>query len=147
MVTVRAAKSDADLEAFRQVRIAVLPYERADSVAEMREAEAARPDEIRVLAEDETGRLLGHGIAGLSDLPGSAFVAPRVLPDARRRGAGTALLRVLAAHAATLDVPVVRAHLDDPESVPFAERFGFEEYDRQVEQVREVDAGIPDRAG
>ncbi|MFL6077459.1 MAG: GNAT family N-acetyltransferase [Mycobacteriales bacterium] len=136
MVTVRTAQSDADLEAWREVRIALMPYERADSVAEMRAKSKA--DQLRVLAEDETGRVVGHGICGRSDVPGSAFVAPRVLPDARRRGAGTALLRVLAAHVATLDVPLVRAHLDEPESVPFAERFGFEEYDRQVEQVREV---------
>jgi mycothiol synthase len=141
MVTVRTAESDADYEAFRQVRIAVLPYERADSVAEMRAS--TKPDQLRLLAEDETGRVVGHGIVGLSDLPGSAFIAPRVVPDARRRGAGTALLRVLAAHAATLDVPIVRAHLDEPESVPFAERFGFEEYDRQVEQVREVTPDEP----
>jgi GNAT superfamily N-acetyltransferase len=136
MVTVRTAESDADYESWRQIRIAVLPHERADSVAEMRAKASA--DELRLLAEDGSGRVVGSGIVGLSDMPGSAFVAPRVLPDARRQGAGTALLRVLAAHAATLDVPIVRAHLDDPESVPFAERFGFEEYDRQVEQVREV---------
>src|SRR6185436_8857370 len=57
------------------------------------------------------------------------------VPEARRRGVGTALLGPLAEHVAGLGVDRAGAHVDDEGSKAFAERFGFEEIDRQVEQV------------
>jgi mycothiol synthase len=57
---------------------------------------------------------------------------------ARRRGVGTELLRILARHVESLGVSVVNANVDDAVSVTFAERFGFREIDRQVEQVRAI---------
>jgi GNAT superfamily N-acetyltransferase len=69
------------------------------------------------------------------------FVAPRVLPEARWRGVGSALLRVLGENVAGLEVDRVGAHVDDEGSQTFAERFGFEEIDRQVEQVVSLDSG------
>jgi GNAT superfamily N-acetyltransferase len=67
------------------------------------------------------------------------FVAPRVPPALRRRGYGTALLRALLAHAATLEGrDVAVGYVDDPGSLAFAGRFGFREFDRQVEQIRAV---------
>jgi mycothiol synthase len=82
--------------------------------------------------------LAGSGNADRSDRAGLASVAPRVLPGARRRGVGTALLRELARHALTLRVPQVVSDVDsrDDGSIAFARTFGFEEVDRQVEQVR-----------
>ncbi|HEV7962415.1 MAG TPA: hypothetical protein VGP57_07755 [Actinoplanes sp.] len=38
MVLVRRGEADADLESFRRVRLAVVPHERALTVAEMRAA-------------------------------------------------------------------------------------------------------------
>ena len=72
------------------------------------------------------------------------------MPDARRRGVGTALLRALEAHALRVGFDEAGTLVDDPGSFAFATRFGFEEVDRQVEQVRaigdepwpEVPAGI-----
>jgi mycothiol synthase len=63
---------------------------------------------------------------------------PRVVPEHRRRGAGTALLRRLADHCAGLGVPQVRSSTDDEGALAFAQRFGFEEVDRQVEQLRAI---------
>jgi mycothiol synthase len=142
MVVVREAVSDDDFEAWRRVFMAVVPNERAVSVAEMRGT--ARKDLLRLLAEED-GAVVGSGIAGRSDFPDAASVAPRVVPAARRRGIGTALLRVLARHVESLGVSVVNANVDDAGSARFAERFGFREVDRQVEQVRSIGDEPPPR--
>lgn len=128
--------TDADYEAWRSVRIAVLPYERCSSVAELRAQDS--PDRVLLLARDE-GRVVGSGMTALSESADSAAVAPRVLPEHRRRGVGSALLVALAEHATTLGVSHVRARVDDEEHLGFAGRFGFTEVDREVEQSRRVD--------
>jgi mycothiol synthase len=135
MITVRPAETDADLEAWRRVRLAVLPSERCASVEEMRRG--ATPESLFLLAQLD-GDVAGSGIAGRSDLAGQGFVAPRVLPDARRRGVGTALVRELAAHVERLGFDRSGASVDDEGSLAFGERFGFREVDRQVEQVRPI---------
>jgi mycothiol synthase len=134
-VALRPAESDVDLEAWRQVRIAVLPNERAGSVEEIRRT--ATPESLFLLAE-LGGELAGSGIAGRSDLAGQGFVAPRVLPHMRRRGVGMALLRDLAAHVESLGFDQAGAIVDDPGSLAFAQRFGFREVGRDVEQVRGI---------
>jgi mycothiol synthase len=135
VITVRPAESDADLEAWRQVRLAVLPDERTATVEEMRRAET--PEQITLLA-DLDGMVAGCGISGRSDLAGQGFIAPRVVPAARRRGVGTALLRALAAHVEELGFGQAGTVVDDAGSLAFAERFGFREVGRDVEQVRAV---------
>jgi GNAT superfamily N-acetyltransferase len=99
MIRVRRAETDADREAWRQVRIAVVPPERTATVEEMRRTLA--PEQLLLLAELD-GEVVGAGIGGRSDLRGHGSVIPRVLPEARRRGVGTALLRELAAHVESL---------------------------------------------
>ena len=135
MTSIRQAESDADLEAWRQVRLAVLPNERTATVEEMRRAETT--EQIMLLAELD-GAVAGCGISGRSDLAGQGFIAPRVVPTARRRGVGTALLRALAAHVETLGFDQAGTVVDDDGSLAFAERFGFREVDRDVEQVRTI---------
>jgi GNAT superfamily N-acetyltransferase len=132
---VSVCVADEDYEAWRRVRMAVVPGERTDTVAEMKEH--ASPDRLLLLASVD-GTVVGSGVADRSDSGGGGFVAPRVLPEHRRRGVGTALLKPLAAHVAALGLPELRAMVDDPESLAFAEHFGFVEFDRQVEQVRAV---------
>ncbi len=127
--------SDEDYQAWRRVRLAVVPGERADTVAEMREQDS--PDRLMVLAAVD-GTVVGSGVADRSDTAGGGFVAPRVLPGHRRRGVGSALLETLAAHVETLDLPELRGMVEDTGSLGFAEHFGFVETDRQVEQVRTV---------
>ena len=135
MLAVRRAGSDVDLEAWRQVRIAALPNERCMSLEELRRT--TRPEQLFIVAELE-GTVVGSGIAGRSDLAAQGFVAPRVLPEARRRGVGTGLLRELAAHVESLGFDEAGTVVDDPGSLAFAERFGFREVDRDIEQVRSI---------
>ncbi|GAA0593693.1 GNAT family N-acetyltransferase [Kribbella sandramycini] len=137
MVEIRPVESDADYEAWRQVRIAALPYERCPSVAELRAQEA--PGRLLVIAEAD-GQVVGHGLADRSSESGRAAVAPRVRPEARRQGVGTALLRALTEHARAQGHTVAGTTVDDDGSFAFAERFGFTESGRQVEQVRAIGA-------
>jgi mycothiol synthase len=141
MIRVRPAESDADLEAWSRVKRAVLPNESAWTPEQFRER--ATPDR-RVFVAELDGEIVGAGLAGKSDVQGRGFVAPRVHPDARRRGVGTALLRELGDFVAELGFEKAAAHVDDEGGKAFAERFGFEEIDREVEQVIELPAELPE---
>ena len=68
--------TDEDYEAWRQVRIAVIPYERAQSVAEMRAKDS--PERLLLVARID-GKVVGSGLGDRSDSVGSGFVMPRVL--------------------------------------------------------------------
>jgi len=135
MIVVRPAQTDAELEAWRQVRLAVLPNERCSSVEELRRT--MTPESLYLLA-DIDGEVVGSGMANRSDLAGQGSLAPRVLEAARRRGVGTALLRELAAHLERAGFDQAGSLVDDPGSFAFAEKFGFREVDREVEQVRAI---------
>jgi len=139
MMEIRQARSDADLEAWRHVRIAVLPNERCAPVDELRRT--ATPETLYVLAIAD-GESVGSGFAGRSDLGGGAL-APRVLPDARRRGVGTELLHVLVAHLEGIGYDIAGSGVEDEGSLAFAQRFGFQETGRQVEQVRTIGGEEP----
>jgi GNAT superfamily N-acetyltransferase len=133
-IEVREAQTDAELEAWRQVRIAVLPGERARSVAEMRAM--ATPETLYLIATLD-GQIAGSGLAGRSSYD-YAGLHPRVIPDARRRGVGSALLRALADHAVRVGFAEAGTTVDDHGSLAFAQRFGFGEVDRQLEAVRAI---------
>lgn len=133
-IVVREATSDADLEAWRRVRLAVLPGERALPVADML---AMQTPETAYLLAERGGRVVGSGLGDRSSFD-YAGLHPRVLPDERRRGVGTAILRDLERRAIALGFTEAGTSVDDAGSVAFAERFGFREVDRQVEQVRTV---------
>lgn len=127
--------SDDDYEAWRAVRLAVVPDERCQTVAEMRAQDSS--ERLLVLALVD-GIVVASGLADRSDTAGAGFVMPRVLPGHRRRGVGSALLRALAEHCSGLDVLRVVSSVDDEGSLVFTQRFGFVEVDREVEQVRAV---------
>src|SRR5262249_25900549 len=78
-------------------------------------------------------------------MPGCAAVIPRVLPAARRRGLGEALLRACSDHARVLGSKALSSHVrsDDPDGSAFAERFGFVEVDRQLELSRPLRPAEP----
>jgi GNAT superfamily N-acetyltransferase len=132
--------TDDDYEQWRQVRIAVLPYERTLSVAELREGDS--PERLMLLARVD-GAVVGSGLSDRAESAGSGSVIPRVLPEHRRKGVGTALLRRLAEHVESLGLPLLRAGADDDDSMAFAQRFGFAEAGREVEQTFTV-SGAPD---
>ncbi|GAA4207699.1 hypothetical protein GCM10022220_23470 [Actinocatenispora rupis] len=115
--------------------IAVMPYERCPSVAEFRELD--RPGRLMVLAEID-GEVVGSGVTDRSRDGERASMMSRVRPEFRRRGVGTDILRVLAGHAAAQGHHVAGASVDDEGSRLFAERFGFVETNREVEQVRPI---------
>jgi len=131
MIELRVAGTDDDLERWRSVRQAILPNERTAPIAELRSGGAF------MLLAFQDGELVGSGSAAKSDMGGAA-VTPRVLPEHRRQGVGTALLRRLASHAEECGHDELGSMVDDPESFAFARRFGFAEVGRQVEQVRTV---------
>ena len=142
MITVRVVDGDEDLERWRQIRLTLVPYERAATIEEMRRS--VKPDQLWLLAELD-GELAGSGVAGPSNLTGCGFVVPRVLPHARRRGLGTELLFRLAEHVQSIGFGLAKAEVDDKEHIGFAERYGFAEVDRQVEQIRSIgDEPLPE---
>ncbi|WP_210503991.1 GNAT family N-acetyltransferase [Nocardioides xinjiangensis] len=136
---ISPCSTDEDLEAWRRVRIAVVPYERTQSVAELRAADT--PERLLVLARED-GVVVGSGMANRSDLAGSGSVAPRVLPEHRRRGVGTALLQRLVQHVEGLGYPMLRAGADDEGSLAFGRRAGFAEVNREVEQTFRIEGPV-----
>ena len=121
--------------AWRQVLLAVEPDEQVHAAAELQAR--AGPRQRYFLAELD-GVLAGSGLVAKADQAGVAVVAPRVLPGCRRRGVGSAVLRLLAGQAAEMGFAVAGAHVSDPGSALFAGRFGFVEVDRQVEQIKMI---------
>jgi mycothiol synthase len=148
-VRVRPAE-DADLKAYVAVWNAAVPEDIPAVVEQQRERRKRDPRRLYLLAEED-GRPVGCGFAGPSDTAERGFVAPRVLREARRRGIGSALIVQLAGHLEGLGFEVAGAHVDgnDADSIAFARRFGFEEADRQVEQVRKAgnEQGVEPPAG
>jgi L-amino acid N-acyltransferase YncA len=142
MIELRTATDD-ELATYVAIWNAITPEEPAD-VVQQRERRDRHPERLYLLARLD-GQDVGAGFGGPSDSPGRGFVSPRVLPGARRRGVGAKLLRALADHLAAQDYETCSAHVDgnDEGSLAFAERFGFEEVDRQVEQVLAVAAAEP----
>jgi RimJ/RimL family protein N-acetyltransferase len=141
MIELRASETDADYEAWLGVRRAVLPHERAPSLDELKAS--IGPNDLHLLA-DLDGELAGSGLMNRSDT-GRAHLAPRVLPDRRGRGIGSALLQRLAAHAVGLGYTAAGSHVpgDDERSIAFARRFGFEEERRDIQQVLGVNGVEP----
>lgn len=127
--------TDDDYEAWRTVRLAVAPGERCDTVAEMR-AQDLRSRLLLLAVVD--GEVVGSGAAARSETAGGGFAAPRVLPEHRRKGIGSAILEALAEHCTGLGLPELRAGADDEGALAFAHRFGFVEVDREIEQVRTI---------
>ncbi len=138
-IAIRPATTDADLESWSDVRRIVMPNESAATIELLRAEES--PDRLMLLAESGS-QVLGSGVADRSHITGG-FVAPRVLPDHRRRGVGSALLRVLLDHLIDRGFGSVGAHVEDDASHAFAVKHGFQEVDRQVEQVRTLTPDEP----
>jgi mycothiol synthase len=138
MISVQRPESDAELEGWIRVRRTVFPNESAWSVQDFRERDWG--EQLFLIAELD-GDIVGNGMADRSDIGTRGFASSRVVPGARRRGVGTALLRELVAHVARLNLDKVATMVEDEGSRAFAERFGFREVNRQVEQVKTLGAG------
>lgn len=112
--------TDHDYEAWRAIRIAVVPGERCNTVAELHAQDSA--SRLLLLATQD-GTVVGSGMADRAETAGCGFAAPRVRPEYRRQGVGSELLRALAEHCAGLGLPVLRARVDDEGSLAFADRY------------------------
>ncbi|MDX6451186.1 MAG: mycothiol synthase [Gaiellaceae bacterium] len=136
MIAVRPVETDADLDAWAELKSAVVPNEPVN--ADQLRLSAA-PERQLLLAERD-GVLAGCGIADRSSFGGRAFIAVRVAEEHRRRGVGTALLSELAAYARSLGLTGVNAfvYADEPHSIAFAESVGLRDVDYQLEQVRTI---------
>jgi mycothiol synthase len=143
VIAVRRAEGDADYEAWARIKTAVVPSE-PTTVEHLRKLED-EPGRLVLLGELD-GEPVGCGVAGRSSFGGRAFVAVRVLAERRRRGVGTALAEALFDHARSLGVTGLNAFVDvvDEDGLRFVRRFGLEEVDYQLEQVRTVgDEPVP----
>src|SRR5215210_6405470 len=128
---IKRAEGDADLARWSEVWNAITPREPVELEAVKRRL-ARQPERLYLVADG-----VAAGLVAPSDSPGRLFLGVRVLPRARRRGLGSALFDLLLEYARGrrpewLSTQVSEA---EPESVAWAERRGFEEYDRQVELV------------
>ena len=139
MIVVRRAES-ADLGVWTRIRNLVEPDE-PTTLDDLRDNLRRHPEARYWLAAD--GEDVGCGFANFSSVPGRVFVLPRVVPAARGRGAGAALLDAALAYAGELGGERARSSVDgaDDLSLGFAARRGFDEVDRQVELVRPLRPG------
>jgi mycothiol synthase len=128
---IRRAENEADLGVWCDVWNAITPREPVRVEDQLRRL-AHQPGRLQLLSGG-----VGAGLVAPSNSPGRLFVAVRVVPEARRRGVGSGLFEPLLEHARSLDPDWLSTHVSgaEPESVDWAARRGFEEYDRQVELV------------
>jgi GNAT superfamily N-acetyltransferase len=142
MIELRACENDADYESWLAIRRAVLPDERSPTLDELRTF--IQPGDLHLLAFLH-GEVAGGGLANRSDVGGRAHVAPRVLPERRGKGVGTALLTRLAEHAVAQGYGRAGSNVNgaDEGSIAFAGKFGFEEQRRDIQQVRVLDGDVP----
>ena len=135
-VAVRPAVDDGDLATIARIVNQVSPEE-PTSVAEMRWADGTYPGGARLLAELE-GEPVGASAVGRIYMYPPEFDAYwgtiDVLPGARRRGVGTALLVAISdvardAGKSWLHVPASAAR---PDGIAFLEHRAFTEYERST---------------
>lgn len=144
--TYREAVSEADVAALAALVNDVTPDD-PTSLEEIRWSDATYPGTIRWLAEED-GRLVGVGTVGRiyvlpPDYPDLwAYLA--VVPDARRRGIGAALLTRLSEHARAAGKTglQLRVSAARPEALAFLAHRGFVE-DERSKSVRLELAGLP----
>ena len=134
-LTIRRAETDADLEAWTRVRRIVVPDEPSATIEQMRSM-AAEPDRVFFLAELD-GETVGSGVASDSNLA-DGFAMPRILPEHRRHGFGSAILEALLDHHVAVGRRTVSSRAEDDAALAFATHHGFVEFDRQIEQVRTI---------
>ena len=138
MIAVRPIDTDADIEHFIRIRRELLPNESGGTIGLYRD-QMRKPD-VRLVVARLDDAVVGHGVVQRSDMGDRFSLKVRVLPHARRRGVGTAILRDLVAHASSFEHDKIATHLEEEDARGFAERFGFREVDRQVEQVKRLDS-------
>jgi len=83
----------------------------------------------------------GYAYVVRSSAAGNALAMVRVLPEARKRGIGSALLQAARERAAALGRESIWGRVRDSDSLAFAEKRGFRELTREVTVLRKLRAG------
>jgi mycothiol synthase len=83
----------------------------------------------------------GYAYVVRSSAAGNAFAMVRVVPEARKRGIGSALLDAARERALTLGRESMWGRVRDGESLAFAERRGFRELTRDITVLRRLEPG------
>jgi mycothiol synthase len=111
------------------------PADEEGLIADYADWKRQAPETVWLLAED-AGAAVGAArlTPGWHSPPGVARADVRVLPEARGRGFGSALLDELQRRADPLGAPTLELEVrdDDPQSLAWAERHGFGEVGRSV---------------
>jgi mycothiol synthase len=111
------------------------PADEEGLIADYADWKRQAPETVWLLAED-AGAAVGAArlTPGWHSPPGVARADVRVLPEARGRGFGSALLDELQRRADSLGAPTLELEVrdDDPQSLAWAERHGFGEVGRSV---------------
>lgn len=133
---IRHAETDADLQAYARVWSEVHP-DGPISGEEVQRRLAERDDGRRYFVAEAEGQAVGTGFASRTSTPGRAAATVAVLPPYRRRGIGSALLAASVTHARELGASVVSGSLSEA-ARPWAERRGFEAFEREVAFVLDL---------
>jgi GNAT superfamily N-acetyltransferase len=137
MITIRPVENDADIDTFVEIRRRIQPDNPLPREVVVEDEQ--KPDHLGLIAELD-GEPVGTASAGKfwAALDGEyAAVNIRVVPEARRRGVGTALDRRCSQHARELGKTrlFVFARHDDEDSLGYFAFRGFEEIGR-MQDVR-----------
>ena len=132
-ITLHRCAADEDLAVSVGIYNATWPLE----AISLEEAHAfnERMDESEETVAFLDGEPVGSGVAAaVPNLPNRIFTLITVLPDSRRRGAGTALYGAVSSWARERghDTLRVRAREDDPGGLEYALKRGFTEVSRET---------------
>ena len=133
---IRRANTPADLGAYAEVWSAVHPH-LTISGEEVQRRFAEWDDGRQYFVAEVDGLAVGTGFASRTSSPAQAVALVAVLPDYRRRGIGSELLEASLRHARGLSSSAVSGWLVEAD-LPWAERRGFEAFDREVHLVRHL---------
>ena len=132
---IDAANSTEDLAAVAHV------FERVEGrrvgVEELSHDLEAGPD-TRLFVARIDGEAVGSAVGKRSSQAGTLYAMARVVPEARRRGAGSALYAAVSAHAAALGLNELWGRVREREALEFVRNRGFREFGREIESVLTV---------
>lgn len=109
--------------------------------------EPDNPTTVEHLREAADGDFLlhesgdGYAYVVRSSAAGNALAMVRVLPDARKRGIGSALVEAARERATALGRESIWGRVRDAESLAFAEKRGFRELTREITVLRKLRRG------
>jgi mycothiol synthase len=144
-ITIRTATTRPELEAVLEV-VRQVSREALPGVEELEHVLEVEPGSAFFLATVGDA-VAGSGVGRPSSIGGCFYAIPRVLPDWRGRGVGSALYEALSQQAQTAgrEWLLTRIREDDEGSVQFARKRGFEEISRELPVVLRL-ANVEDAA-